>query len=121
MGELVDWERYERENPLVQPMWGQIREKRADGSLWIHWIIGPDSARDVEALLPARHVPLPLGGMEEGRWFYGTAKCYPDRIEWIDDPSDVPDPEDPVARQALWDSLPRIPADEPGCWPMKTS
>jgi hypothetical protein len=121
LGELVDWDRYERDNPLVQPMWGQIRERQADGSLRIHWIIGPDRAHDSEAPLPARHVPTSLSEMEVGRWFYGTARCHPDRIEWIEEPLDVPDPEDPVARQALWDSLPRIPADEPGCWPLKTS
>ena len=100
-------------------MWGQVRERRADGSLGIHWVIGPDQARDAEAYCPLATFPSLLAEVEVGRWFYGTARCYPDHIEWIDEPVDVPDPNDPEARQALWDSLPRITADEPGCGPMK--
>ena len=26
LGDLVDWDRYEQENPLIQPIWGQVRE-----------------------------------------------------------------------------------------------
>ena len=57
--------------------------------------------------------------MEAGQWFYGTAKCYPDRIEWIDLPFEVPDPADPVARAELWDQLDVEYANEPGCWPAR--
>lgn len=121
LNHMVDWERYEEENPLVQPMWGRIRARRRDGSLRIHWITGPNEARDTEALLPSRDVPSSLGEMEVGRWFYGTARCYPDRVEWIEQPDIVPDPNDPEARRAAWDSIPKVPADQPGCWPMKQS
>ncbi len=121
LNHMVDWERYEEENPLVQPMWGRIRARRRDGSLRIHWITGPNEARDTEALLPSRDIPSSLGEMEVGRWFYGTARCYPDRVEWIEQPDIVPDPNDPEARRAAWDSIPKVPADQPGCWPMKQS
>jgi hypothetical protein len=118
---LVDWEKYEKDNPLTQPMWGQVLSKRVDGSLRIHWIIGPNGARDAEALLPSRDVPSALDEIDVGHWFYGTAKCFPDRIEWVDPPLDAPDPEDPVARAQLWDQLDVEFTDEPGCWPARQS
>jgi hypothetical protein len=116
---LVDWKRYEEENPLVQPMWGRIRARRADGSLRIRWVIGPHEDSDKETLLPQRDVPSSLGEMEVGQWFYGTAKCYLDHVEWVEEPEVVPDPHDLEARRAVWESLPKVRADQPGCWPMK--
>jgi hypothetical protein len=118
---LVDWQRYERDNPLVQPMWGQIRNRHEDGSLVVHWVTGPGEAQDQEATLRGWFVPPSLAEMELGAWFYGTAKCYPDCIDWIDEPHIVPDPHDEEANRRLWESLPRVPADQPGCWPLKTS
>jgi hypothetical protein len=121
LDDLVDWERYRRDNPLIQPMWGQVRERRADGSLRIHWIIGPRGARDREEDLPVRDVHPSLAAIPVGRWFEGAAKSYLDRIEWIEHAEEVPDPKDPEARRALWESLAKVPADEPDCWPLKRS
>jgi hypothetical protein len=121
LGGLVDWERYERENPPKQPMWGQVREQRADGSLRIHWIIGPNELNDQEGDLRGPEVHPSLAAIPVGRWFYGVARSFPDHIEWVEDPEEVPDPRDPEARRALWESLPKVPANEPDCWPLKRS
>jgi hypothetical protein len=102
-------------------MWGQVRERLADGSLRIYWVIGPNGARDREAILRSRDVHPSLAAIPVGRWFDGAARSYPDRIEWIEDAEEVPDPKDPEARRALWESLPKVAADQPDCWPLKQS
>ena len=119
LGDLVDWDRYEQENPLIQPIWGQVRERRADGSLRIFWVIGPNGASDREAILGSRDVHPSLAAIPVGRWFYGTARCYPDHVTWVGPPEDAPDPDDPAARLEVWESLPVEYADEPGCWPVR--
>jgi hypothetical protein len=118
LDDLVDWELYRRENPLNQPMWGQVRERLADGSLRIHWVIGPNEASDDEGILQSQDVHPSLTEIPVGRWFYGTARCYPDHVTWVDPPEDAPDPEDRAARLEVWESLPIEYADEPGCWPV---
>jgi len=116
----VDWDRYERESPLVQPMWGQVRARRDDGSVLVHWVIGPWETEGQEAELAGSHVPPSLAEMEVGTWFYGAAKCYPLDVEWVEQPHVVPDPRDQEARRRLWEGLPRVPADQPDCWPSKS-
>lgn len=118
LDDLVDWERYEQENPLIQPMWGQVRERRTDGSLRIYWVIGPNEIDDQEAILRSQDVHPSLANIPVGRWFYGAARCYQDRVDWIDPPGEAPDPEDEAARLEVWESLPIEYADEPGCWPV---
>lgn len=115
---VVDWERYDAENPLVQPMWGQILEHRADGALRVFWVFGPQEARNQEAILPGRDVIPALGEMPPGQWFYGTARSFPDRVAWVEDPEPAPDPEDEEARATLWEQLPIEFANEPDAWPM---
>jgi len=116
---LVDWERYKLDNPLVQPMWGRILGRSADGGLRAFWIFGPDQARNQEATLAKGNVPPALREMRVGQWFYGTARCFPGRVEWIEVPRPVPDPEDEKARAELLESLPVVFANEPGCWPLR--
>jgi len=118
---LVDWEKYEKENPLNPADVGQVLSKRVDGALRIHWNIGPNGGSRCGSLPTSRDVPSALDEIDVGHWFYGTAKCYPGRIEWVDPPLDAPDPEDPVARAQLWDQLDVEFADEPGCWPARKS
>ena len=118
LNHMVDWEQYEQENPVLQPFWGRVTRRTARG-LTIAWLTGPAGIRDTTGFLPKKDVPLSLARMSDGQWFYGTAKCYPDRLEWVEDPHAVPDPSDPEARRQLWDSLPKVAADEPGCWPVK--
>ncbi len=120
LNHMVDWERYEQENPVIQPLWGRIKRRSTRG-LSIFWLIGPAGARDVAGILPVKDVPDALGRMSKGQWFYGTAKCYTDRIEWEEEPHAVPDPHDHEARRSLWESIPKVPADEPGCWPLKAT
>jgi hypothetical protein len=120
LNHMVDWTRYKLENPTPQPLWGQIRRRTSRG-LTVRWLIGPGGLRDTTALLPVRNVPQSLAEMSDGDWFYGTAKCYPDRVEWEEQPDAAPDPNDPEARRALWDNIPRVPADQPGCWPLTTN
>ncbi len=121
LDDLVDWERYEQENPLTQPMWGQVRERRADGSLRIYWVIGSSGVEDREAILRSEDVHPSLAAIPISGWFYGSARCYPDHVSWIEPPDDAPDPEDRAARLELWESLPKVPADEPDCWPLRRS
>ncbi len=116
---VVDWKRHDDENPLVQPMWGRLQGRLADGALTIHWLIGPNGDRDAEGGLHTRDVPEALAELDTGQWFYGTAKCYPDHIEWIEQPSVVPDPSDSEGRRAVWDSMRKVQANQPGCWPVK--
>jgi hypothetical protein len=118
LNHLVDWEQYERENPVIQPLWGRI-ESRTPVGLSIFWSVGPDGLQDKIGTLADKDVPASLSPIGVGQWFYGAAKCYPNRIEWVEEPHVVPDPTDLEARRALWESLPRVPADEPGCWPLK--
>lgn len=115
---IVDWDRYDVENPLVQPMWGRILEHRPDGARRIFWVFGPQEARNQEAVLPVPDVIPALGEMPTGQWFYGTARCFPDRVAWVEDPEPAPDPEDEEARAALWDHLPTEFTNEPDAWPM---
>ena len=116
---VVNWDQYEIENPLVQPMWGQILEHRADGAIRIFWVFGPQEARNQEAILPRSDVIPALGEMQQSQWFYGTAKSFPDHVAWIEDPEPAPDPEDEAARAAVWEQLPIEFTDEPKIWPMK--
>ncbi len=116
---LVDWYRYEQDNPLAQSMWGQVRARLADGSLLVFWLSGPNEARNREAVLPGRDVSRSLSEIHVNDWFYGSAKCFPDRVEWIDLPERAPAPDDMEARKVLFDNLPKEFADEPGCWPLK--
>ncbi len=117
---LVNWDRYEKDHPLVQPMWGQVREHRADGSVLVFWLSGPNEARNRETALPSRDVSPALSEIPVNQWFYGSAKCFPNRLEWVEPPEQAPDPGDPEARTALWDSLPIEVTSEPGCWPLRT-
>jgi hypothetical protein len=118
LNHLVDWEQYERENPVIQPLWGRI-ESRTPVGLSIFWSVGPHGLQDKIGTIADKDVPASLSPIGVGQWFYGAAKCYPNRIEWVEEPHVVPDPTDLEARRALWESLPRVPADEPGCWPLK--
>jgi hypothetical protein len=100
-------------------MWGLIREHRSDGSIRIFWLSGPNQTRNQESVLPSRDVSPALSEIPENQWFYGTAKSYPDRLEWLEHPESAPDPGDPEASNALWESLPIEATSEPGCWPLK--
>jgi RNA polymerase sigma factor (sigma-70 family) len=118
LSDLVDWDQYEAENPLVQPAWGRLDEI-GSGSHKIHWVIGPRGENDTAGILRSGEIPASLTQMSKGQWFYGTIRSFPDRIEWVEQPHAVPDPDDPEARRELWESLPKVFADQDGCWPLK--
>ena len=115
---VVNWERYDAENPIVQPMWGRVQERLPNGSIRIFWVIGPHETQDEEAVLPKRDVVPALTEIDPGRWFYGTAKCYTDHVSWIEQPELAPAPDDEWARAILWQSLPTEVANEPHSWPL---
>jgi hypothetical protein len=116
---LVDWKRFDRENPLPTPLWGQVLKHRNGHSPRIRWLLGPNKIRKQTTPLPASHTHPFILELPEGQWFKGVVKEYPDRIEWVEPPYRVPDPTDPEERRRAWEAIPTIYADQPGVWPVK--
>jgi hypothetical protein len=99
-------------------MWGKVIERLPSGSIRVRWVIGPDDTQNEETVLSKRDVVPSLAEMEPGQWFYGTAKCYPDHVCWIEQPEPAPAPDDMHARAALWRGLATECTNEPNCWPL---
>src|SRR5262249_3380901 len=51
---LVDWKKFDRENPTPHLLWGRIVRRGASGRPTIHWLVGPDDLREKTAILPWR-------------------------------------------------------------------
>jgi hypothetical protein len=118
--ELIDWDQFQDLNPVEQPLWGQVRERREDGSLAVHWFLGPRDVRDRSGLLASADVPARLRAFKVGEWFYGSAKAYPESIHWTRRPVKVPDPHDRRAARQAWDRLPRTILADMDTWPERT-
>jgi hypothetical protein len=116
---LVDWDRFASENPLPRPLWGQVVKKPLVGRMTIRWLLGPGGVRRETAPLPGRYSHARITEVSKGKWFRAVVKEYPDRIEWVEPPHQVPDPEDPVERKKAWSAIPVAVADDPDVWPLK--
>jgi hypothetical protein len=121
LGELIDWERFNELHPVEQALWGQVVEQRPDGSLLVHWFLGPRDMRDQEGTLAPEEVHLRLVALKPGEWFYGSAKVYPEHIRWVRKPTGAPDPRDRRAVQQAWDRIPRTLVNEVAPWPRPAS
>jgi hypothetical protein len=120
LNELIDWDRFRDLNPVEQPLWGQVLERRSDGSLAVHWFLGPKDVRDRPGVLAPEDVPARLSRFKAGEWFYGSAKAYPDRLRWTRRPTKVPDPHDRRAARQAWDRIPRVLLADMDTWPERT-
>jgi len=63
---------------------------------------------------------MSLQHLQKGQWFHATVKQYPDRLEWVEEPYSVPDPNDESAREKAWQAIPTTRADQPGTWPVES-
>jgi hypothetical protein len=118
---LVDWQRFEQENPRPRLLWGRLLRRPRSGGVRVHWLLGPGELRDRDAALPRRYATPYFDTLQPGDWFRGVVREYPDRVEWVEPPTRCPDPTDPAARKAAWEAIPRVVADEPDVWPLKGS
>jgi len=116
---LVDWDQFARENPPSRLLWGKIERFTSSGLPMIHWLVGAEGLRNRSAVLPRKFWTPYFGLLAQGDWFRGAAREYRDRVEWDEPPKSCPDPTDPKTRQAAWDAIPRIEADDPDAWPLK--
>jgi len=116
---LVDWERYRVLNPIEQPLWGKLLEIRANGDAFVEWLSGPGDTRDETSVLKSKDVCLELLEIPVGEWFYGSGKVYPEKLQWIEPPTRVPDPYDKEAVAAAWNSIPVHVMSDPDAWPLK--
>jgi hypothetical protein len=115
----VDWDQFARENPPSRLLWGKIERLTSSGLPMIHWLVGPDGLRDQRAVLPRKFWTPYIDLLGQGEWFRGAAREYLDHVEWDEPPTRCPDPTHPRNRQAAWDAIPRIEADDPDAWPVK--
>jgi hypothetical protein len=118
---LVDWKEFIRDNPTPHLLWGQIVSHGASGRPKVHWLVGPDGVREQTGVLPLKLVSPYFLQLNDGDWFRAVVLEYPERLEWVEPPTRSPDPTDPEVRQAAWEAIPRIVADEPDAWPLKGS
>jgi len=116
---LIDWNRFREENPLPTPLWGKLLRRRNGQPIQVQWLLGPHGKRHKTTALPATHDHPTFLALNEGQWFKAVVKEYPDRVEWIEPPYHVPDPEDPQERKRAWEAIPTIPADQPDVWPLR--
>lgn len=116
---LVDWDRYREVNPIEQPLWGRVVESLDNGDIRVHWVIGPNENRGDTTVVRSKDVCSALRAIPTDNWFYGSGKVYPTRIEWIDQPVEVPDPHNRDAIREAWDLIPRHVISEADAWPLK--
>jgi hypothetical protein len=116
---LVNWEQFERENPLPRLLWGHVMKSTASGRSRIHWLLGPGGIRKQTTELPPPYSHAALAALPAGSWFRGVVKEFADHVEWIEPPSEVPNPEDPQEQRKAWEAIPTSYADQAGVWPLK--
>jgi hypothetical protein len=116
---LVDWDQFDRENPSPALIWGRVVRHESSGRPTVHWLIGPGGIRNKTALLPRKYRTPYFNLLKPGEWFRGIIREYPDQIVWDEPPKQCQDPTDEQCRQAAWDAIPRVAADEPDVWPLK--
>ena len=119
LDDLIDWQQYERENPLTQPFWGRIVAHLPDGGVRVRWLIGPEGCDDKTTVLSTDRTHPTLRRFKIGQWFHASVREFPDRVEWLEEPEEVSDPNDMEARRRAWEAIPVVLADQPDCWPLK--
>jgi hypothetical protein len=119
LNHMVDWEQFERENPMSQGLWGQVVSHLPRGRVKVRWLNGPDGIANRSTVLSGRWAHPALQQLKEGQWFHATVKQYVDRLEWVEEPYLVPDPYDQRAREEVWQAIPTVRADQPGAWPVQ--
>lgn len=119
LNHLIDWERFDAENPVEQPLWGRVDGLQGDGDIRVHWISGPNDEHDETSVLAAEFVEPALRGLHVGEWFYGAGRVFPDRLEWTTAPVRIPDPHDEQAIRAAWDLIPVVVMSDPNAWPLR--
>ena len=116
---MVDWEQYERENPISEGLWGRVASHLPGGRVRVQWLNGPGGISRRTMVLSGRWVHPAFEQLPKGQWFHATVKQYPDRLEWVEEPYAVPDPFDAHTREQAWQAIPTIRADQPGAWPVE--
>jgi hypothetical protein len=116
---LVDWVRFEQESPLPRALWGQIVKRPLFGRPTVRWLLGPGGIRKETTSLTGGYNHPRLTTIPKGKWFRAVVKEYPDRIEWVEPPYQVPDPEDEAERRKAWAAIPAVLTTEEGVWPQK--
>lgn len=117
---LVDWQQYEIENPIDQPLWGRIGQRDGKGNLVVLWIDGPCGESNQESQLSASDVVEEFHFIGEGHWFYGAGRVFPNGIQWTSRPVQIPDPHDETLIKAAWDLIPAHVMSDLAAWPLKT-
>jgi hypothetical protein len=120
LNHLVDWQQFERENPISEGLWGKVISKLAGGRVRVRWLNGPGGITDKTTVLSGSWVHPVFQSLQKGQWFRATVKQYPDRLEWIEEPYAAPDPSDQSARQKAWEAIPTTRTDQPGAWPVES-
>ena len=116
---LIDWNQFDIENPVEQPLWGRVGKRDDEGNLMVYWVIGPGGETTKESAIFAHDVVEELVAIGEGRWFYGAGRVFPKRIEWTSRPVEIPDPHDAEAIKAAWDLIPCHIMSDFAAWPLK--
>lgn len=116
---LIDWEKFERENPTPRLLVGRVIDKGPFGPNRIQWLFGPNGIQHKASPLPSHYRSAYFLSLNPGDWFSGVAMEYPEGVKWVEPPVRCPDPTDPANHQAAWDAIPRVEADEPDLWPVK--
>lgn len=117
---LVDWEQYARENPLPSLLVGQVVRHVPFGPTTVRWVQGPGGIRDQVVAVPHALITPYLLDLPAKTWFRAVAAVYPDRVEWIEPPHAIPNPDDRAARKRAWDAVPKVTAADPDAWPAKS-
>lgn len=118
INKIVDWKKFELENPMAITLWGQILKESQLGGLAIFWLQGPNGISGVSLISNNfNHSNFEL--FLDGVWFRAVVKEYPDRVEWIEPPYIVPNPFDWERMYESWNSIPFVYADKENVWPKK--
>jgi len=120
LNHMVDWEQFERENPISEALWGRIVSHLPGRRVRVQWLNGPGGITDRSTVLSGPWVHQAFQHLQKGQWFHATVKQYPDRLEWVEEPYSVPDPNDESAREKAWQAIPTTRADQPGTWPVES-
>jgi hypothetical protein len=116
---LVDWEQFERENPPERPLWGKVLRQERGLRVQVRWLVGPGGIKGQTSYLSGPYLHPTFRHLRPGQWFKASIKEYPEQVEWIEPPYEVPDPENQTAREAAWEGIPTIEASQPNAWPLE--
>jgi hypothetical protein len=116
---LIDWQRFDEQNPIERPLMGRIDRHLDGGKVEVFWITGPQHERDRTTVLSRKQVCRELRQLSASTWFYGSGLVFPRRIQWKTKPVAIPDPKDPVTIRQAWDLIPTKVVSDVLAWPKK--